>query len=158
MAHIHEKIDFTASVYIVNGDAVFLHLHQKVQKWLPAGGHIELDEDPNQAVCREAREETGLDIELVGNRPNLNEAGEHTELLAPRFMNRHLFQPNDTHEHVDLVYFGRAKNRDVRSEGGAEYRWFTKDDLEDPSYNLLPAIRFYAKGALDAAEAVPKGA
>jgi len=102
MSHIHEKIDFTASVYIVNGDSVFLHLHQKTGRWLPVGGHIELDEDPNQAALREAKEESGLDIELVGEPADTGNARAEKELLPPRFMNRHFFSANGTHEHVDL--------------------------------------------------------
>ncbi len=57
MAHIHEKIDFTASVYIVFKNKVLLHKHKKLGIWLQPGGHIELDEDPNEAALREAKEE-----------------------------------------------------------------------------------------------------
>ena len=60
MPHVHEKIDFTASVFIVNGDAVLLGKHEKFHRWLQPGGHIELDEDPNEAALREVKEETGL--------------------------------------------------------------------------------------------------
>ena len=49
MAHIHEKIDFTTSVFIVRDGKVLLHKHKKLGIWLQPGGHIELDEDPNQA-------------------------------------------------------------------------------------------------------------
>ena len=49
MAHIHEKIDFTTSVFIVRNGKVLLHKHKKLGIWLQPGGHIELDEDPNQA-------------------------------------------------------------------------------------------------------------
>lgn len=42
MAHLHEKIDFTTSVYIVRDDQVLLHKHKKLGIWLPPGGHIEL--------------------------------------------------------------------------------------------------------------------
>lgn len=151
MAHIHEKIDFTSSVYIVNEDAVFLHFHKKTGRWLPVGGHIELDEDPPTAALREAKEESGLDVELVGALSRSGEDGGHKELLPPRFMNRHLFLPGGIHEHVDNVYFGRASNRAVKPAKGeeeTEYRWFTKHDLENPDNDLLPAIRFYAQSAL----------
>ncbi len=60
MAHLHEKIDFTASVYIVREGKVLLHKHKKLGIWLPPGGHIEPEEDPNQAALREAKEESGL--------------------------------------------------------------------------------------------------
>lgn len=71
MPHIHEKIDFTVSLFIVQDGKVLVIHHKKLGQWLPIGGHIELDEDPEQAAYREAREESGLEIELIGesNRP-----------------------------------------------------------------------------------------
>ncbi len=42
MAHIHERIDFTASVYVVYENKVLLHKHKKLGVWLPPGGHVEL--------------------------------------------------------------------------------------------------------------------
>src|SRR5687767_9813032 len=56
MAHIHEKIDFTVAVFIVQDARVLLVHHRKLNKWLPIGGHIELEEDPEQAALREAQE------------------------------------------------------------------------------------------------------
>lgn len=69
MAHIHEKIDFTVAIFIVQNAKVLLILHRKLNKWLPVGGHIELDEDPEVAALREAKEESGFEVELVGERP-----------------------------------------------------------------------------------------
>ena len=69
MAHIHEKIDFTADVFVVHKDKVLIRTHDKYDLWLAVGGHIELDEDPNQSAIREVKEEVGLDVELVGNLP-----------------------------------------------------------------------------------------
>ncbi len=145
MAHIHERIDFTASVYIVNKGAVLLHLH-KTGWWLPVGGHIELDEDPNEAVLREAREESGLTVELVGDHSYFGKDGKERDLLPPRFMNRHYFKTGQPHEHIDLAYFGRSAGRNIQPEEGREYRWFTKEDLERA--NLLPRVKFYALTAL----------
>ena len=68
MPHLHEKIDFTVEVFIVHKNRVLLRLHDKYRIWLSVGGHIELDEDPNQAAIREVKEEVGLDIELVDSR------------------------------------------------------------------------------------------
>ena len=55
MAHIHEKIDFTVAIFVVYDSKVFLIHHRKLDKWLPLGGHIELDEGPEQTALREAR-------------------------------------------------------------------------------------------------------
>ena len=65
MPHLHEKIDFTVAIFVVQNAQVLVILHRKLGKWLPLGGHIELDEDPEQAALREAREESGLEIELL---------------------------------------------------------------------------------------------
>lgn len=151
MAHIHEKIDFTASAYIVYEDTVLLHMHKKLGTWLQVGGHIELDEDPNEAVLREAREEAGLDIEIVGEKLEAMDTAYGTrELIRPRFLNRHYFDASRTHEHIDFVYFARTKSSDARpEEGGGEIRWFTREELQDPSLDLLPDVRRYALVALD---------
>ena len=43
MAHIHEKIDFTVAIFVVQEGRVLLIHHRKLDRWLPLGGHIELD-------------------------------------------------------------------------------------------------------------------
>jgi len=150
MAHIHEKIDFTASVFIVRDGKVLLHKHKRLGIWLQPGGHIELDEDPVQAVLREAKEETGLEIELVGEQPQQFETIYNTRvLMTPRFMNRHFFDADHTHEHVDLVYFARAKaGEPVAEEDAAPVRWMSKEELTDPALDILPDVQFYALAAL----------
>ncbi len=55
MAHIHEKIDFTVAIFVVHHGKILLIHHRKLDKWLPLGGHIELDEDPEQAALRSSR-------------------------------------------------------------------------------------------------------
>ena len=56
------KRQFTATVYILEKDKVLLIHHRKLQKWLPPGGHMDPNETPAEAACREAFEETGLKI------------------------------------------------------------------------------------------------
>lgn len=152
MPHIHEKIDFTASVFIVNGDAVLLRKHEKFDLWLQPGGHIELDEDPVEAVLREAREETGLEVVLVGEVPTVAEGRTgFRHLLSPRFLNRHDFRILSGHEHVDFVYIGTSKTRELsprEEEKICEMHWFTLADLENPVFELLPTVKFYAETAL----------
>ncbi len=151
MAHIHEKIDFTASVYIVHDHKVLLHRHKKLDIWLQPGGHIELDEDPVQAVLREAKEETGLDIDLVGEEPRQFQTPYGARnLMTPRFLSRHFFDESKMHEHIDFVYFARSRSADaVTEEGGRPVRWFSREELDDPSHELLPDVKFYAQTALD---------
>src|SRR3974377_1559521 len=97
MAHIHERIDFTVAVFVVNAGKVLLIHHRNLNKWLPLGGHIELDEDPEAAALREAREESGLDVELLGERPPTTGDGTRA-LIAPRFLDIHRINP--THDPI----------------------------------------------------------
>lgn len=149
MAHIHEKIDFTAGVFIVYNNRIFLRKHDKYGFWLYPGGHIELDEDPVQAALKEVKEETGLEIDLWdGNQHMKWKDDSGTELIPPVALNRHHI--TDTHEHVNLLYFARARTDSVRPAEGEQqdgWKWCSKDDLE--TMDLRPDILFYAKLALD---------
>jgi len=150
MAHVHEKIDFTASAYVVFGDKVLLHLHKKAGVWLPPGGHIELNEGPVEAALREIKEETGLDVELVGNKKSSFQGHEmRNELLPPKFLNRHWYDATKTHEHIDFTYFARATSADIMPEDGVQMRWFSKEDIEKGVVPLNDDIRIYALAALD---------
>jgi 8-oxo-dGTP pyrophosphatase MutT (NUDIX family) len=151
MAHLHEKIDFTTSVYIVFDNKVLLHQHKKLGTWLPPGGHIELDEDPVQAAIREAKEESGLDVDLIGNPQPRMAIKDGSDLLPPKFLNRHLYSGTDQigHEHVDLVYFARTTSADAKGEEGAPLRWFTREEIERNDVEIKDVIRTYALAALD---------
>jgi ADP-ribose pyrophosphatase YjhB (NUDIX family) len=149
MPHIHDKVDSTVEVFLVYGDKVLLRKHDKYKIWLSVGGHIELDEDPNQAAVREVKEEVGIDIELFG-RVFASREENFKELVALRFMNRHRI--SEAHEHVTLVYFAKSPTDKIKqgsAEISEEARWFTAQDIDDPGYGLKDNIRRYAKRALE---------
>src|SRR5438093_12674431 len=127
MAHIHEKIDFTVAIFVVHDGKVLLIHHRRLDKWLPLGGHIELDEDPEIAALREAKEESGLEVELIGERPPTTEPGTRA-LIAPRFLLLHRI--TDTHEHIGMVPCARTKNVRVTLSAVAhhEVRWFSTSE------------------------------
>jgi 8-oxo-dGTP pyrophosphatase MutT (NUDIX family) len=149
MAHIHEKIDFTSEVFIVYRNKVLLRMHDKYRKWLSVGGHIELDEDPNEAAIREVKEEVGIDVSLwSGNQKFFIDKPDVKEIVPPVFLNRH--RVSDTHEHVTFIYFALSDSDNLTlsdDEISAECRWFTKSELE--TIELAPNIRCYASLALD---------
>ncbi len=149
MPHIHEKIDFTGEVFIVHEGKVLLRKHDKYNIWLGVGGHIELDEDPTQAVVRECKEETGLDVVIVGQPLKFKNTKDH-DLVPPLFLNRHRI--NENHEHVTLVYAAISKTGEFRESAEQErsqgIKWVTESELEDPSYALMDNIVHYAQTAL----------
>ncbi len=154
MPHIHEKIDYTADALIVHGDRVLLRMHEKYHMWLSVGGHIELDEDPMEALVREAKEEVGLDIEIAVSPDTIIRDFYPNDrtfkwLIPPRFLNRHRI--SDTHDHISLYYFATSRTTEIKPAFGepiTECRWFSVEDLDDQSLKLWPHMQFYAKQAI----------
>jgi len=149
MPHLHEKIDFTVSIFIVQGQKVLFIHHKQLNRWLPIGGHIELDENPEEAALREAREESGLEVELAGERPPLEKEKGFIPLLKPHYLDIHLIK--EPHWHIGMVYFARVISGEVKlnEEEHKGIRWMSAKDLEDPQWALSEPLRFYARQALE---------
>lgn len=152
MPYIHDKIDFTVEVFIVYNNKVLLRKHDKYKLWMSVGGHIELNEDPNEAAIREVKEEVGLEIELYRNPklPKINSSG-CKDIIRPVFMNRHKI--NNKHEHVTFVFFAKSTNDKIKlseKEKTDECKWFSFEELENPLYDIKDHIKIYAKSALNA--------
>jgi len=147
MPHLHEKIDFTVAVFIVQEDKVLLVHHRKLNKWLPIGGHIELDEDPEQAALREAKEESGFEVQLIGERPPTTEIGTRA-LIAPRFLDIHRI--SDTHEHIGMIYWARPKSGriELAPEEHHEICWRTAEELDFLEPAMSNAVKWYCRKAL----------
>jgi len=148
IAHIHEKIDFTVAIFVVHQSKVLLIHHRKLDKWLPLGGHIELDEDPEQAALREAREESGFDVELLGERPPTTGAGTRA-LIAPRFLDIHRI--SETHEHIGMIYWARPKNGTLTLSANEhhEIRWCSIPELDHLKPAMSDAVKWYCRKAIE---------
>jgi 8-oxo-dGTP pyrophosphatase MutT (NUDIX family) len=148
MAHIHEKIDFTVAIFIVHDDKILVIHHRNLKKWLPLGGHIELDEDPEAAALREAKEESGLDVELLGQRPPTTGPGTRA-LIAPRFLDIHRI--SDTHEHIGMIYWARPKSGTVTLAPAEHHdiRWCSAQDLNHLQPQMSDAVKWYCLKALE---------
>jgi 8-oxo-dGTP pyrophosphatase MutT (NUDIX family) len=149
MPHIHKDIDFTISVFVVRDGRVLLHTHRKYGMLLPPGGHIELDEDPNQAALREVKEECGLEVALIAPRsaPQFDEKG-FVHLIAPFYFNIHEAAPG--HRHADFTYFATSPAGDIVPEYETDgWRWLAREEIEAaPAEVMWPSVRFYALAAI----------
>lgn len=155
MAHLHYALDLCIEVFIVNNGAVLLRLHDKYNMWAGPGGHIDPNEDFNEAALREAREETGLEVELIDpkNYETVN-TEKNWHLVPPMFVNRHHI--NEHHDHSALLFAATSTSREINPGEGedpnCEFVWVTADELErihreDP--RLRPEYYYYAKKALE---------
>ena len=150
---------FTSTGFVVNDDTVLLHWHAKIKAWLPPGGHVELNEDPVQAVLREILEEAGLSTEIVGSTPDLGL--EYPRQIAPPFtiMIEDIHNPADGfHQHIDMIYFCRPSGPIGPLNEG--WRWVKRRDLADgialegPGESVPPPkdVRLLAERAFRAAQ------
>ena len=148
MAHIHEKIDFTVAIFVVHKGKVLVIHHRNLNKWLPLGGHIELDEDPETAALREAKEESGLEVELLGERPPTTEPGTRA-LIAPRFLDIHRI--SDTHEHIGMIYWARPKNGKLTLAATEHHdiRWCSAAELDSLQPPMADAVKWYCRKAIE---------
>lgn len=104
---------FTASALIVEQKKVLLVYHKKLGVWLYPGGHVEFNETPDEAVVREVREETGLDVEILGGVDDtLADAASDVSVLHLPYVI--LCELVGDHYHNDLVYICRIMNFDGR--------------------------------------------
>ena len=130
------KKHFTASAIIISEGKVLLVHHRKLGVWLYPGGHVENYETPNQAVIREVREETGLDVEIIGKRDeSLADHENNVSVLhIPYAILCELIE--EDHYHNDMIYLCRIVNENnkqitfdpTESKG---INFFGIDDLEN---------------------------
>jgi 8-oxo-dGTP pyrophosphatase MutT (NUDIX family) len=151
VGHIHEKIDFVITVFIVHRSKVLFVNHPRYNKWVPIGGHVELDEDPEQTLFREVAEETGLTVEILSDKPTEKVEMDNKFLLRPNYMG--VYGANPPHRHISLTYFAYSKSsKAVMSDEHTEMKWLSLSELNSSKYNLTPSLRFYATKAIEVAQ------
>jgi 8-oxo-dGTP pyrophosphatase MutT (NUDIX family) len=115
---------FTGSAVVVTPDGLrvcLLH-HAKLNRWLQPGGHADAVDggDMAQTALREAREETGLEIELVSHTP----LDVDVHVIPAR-------KDEPEHRHLDVRYLVIAKNPDALAHDPNEAhgaQWLTWEE------------------------------
>ncbi len=108
---------FTASALIENQGRFLILYHEKLKLWLYPGGHVEADEEPQDAALREIQEETGIEVSLLScgvaeDMPLDLNGDTAAELAAPLITLCEKIPDKDGshHWHIDLVYLCQANN------------------------------------------------
>ena len=146
MTHQQTGRHFTVAVFVVWDGKVLLHLHRKLGMWLPPGGHIEPDELPDDAAAREVLEETGIEVELVGERRE--DIRDPVQLVRPAGVQLEDIGPG--HQHIDLIYFARPTNQTIiRNEFARDkVDWYAPVDWDGMEVNA--EVRGWCERALTA--------
>lgn len=130
---------FCVTTYVkdpATGKYLFLK-HKKLGKWLPPGGHVDANEIPDHAAVRECKEETGIDVELVGERGPIE-----TGLVRPFGIQQNVIKAG-AHEHMDLIYLATpAGATDIRANLSETdgVLWLTAEEILSGKYETFPDV------------------
>lgn len=134
---------FTASAFVTDSqNRVLLLWHKRMQRWMPPGGHVDDNETPEETARRECKEETGLDVEIIGDvQPDLFEGDEEEGhmLKKPAAMLLENIPASEqrgepAHQHMDFLFRARLMDEKqelmIAKEEADQLRWFTKEEIE----------------------------
>jgi len=142
--------EFVATGYVVKDNKVLLIHHPKIGIWLPAGGHIEEDELPDEACIREIKEETGLDVAIVTDTHEFGENDRVRVLATPHIIQ---LEDHDDHQHIDIKYVCKVIGGEFKLEEKIKKaKWFSEQDLDEIDKDLTNNIRYFSKRALKIAK------
>lgn len=133
---------FATAAFIIDDDSRLLLLwHKKLQHWLPPGGHVDPDELPEEAAVRETKEETGFDVEIIGDPCEDFYAtwSDGSRMLKKPFamqlenIPEHKASGAAAHQHIDFLFEATLTDKDQTSTHNADesddMRWFGENDL-----------------------------
>lgn len=103
--------------------------HKKANLWLPAGGHVEVNEHPTETVRREVQEELGIEADFLLEDPLFLTVTETTGPFA---------------RHTDVSFWYVLKTDSVDSlrydvEEFHQIRWFALEDI--PFHRADPHLK-----------------
>lgn len=162
MPHIHTnpgEHDSTASAFIVRLDtpepSILLHVHKKIGKLLQFGGHVELNENPWQAILHELKEETGYNpeqLKILQPKNMLDKLGDAILHPHPVCLNTHDFNGSPDHKHTDASFAFVANASPIGKPDSGEstdFRLVTLAELNNLTDDeIVPNVRTIASYVL----------
>jgi len=124
---------------------------------MPPGGHVDPDETPEETAKRECKEETGLDVEIIGDpqadlfAQNPSEGGMLKKPIAMLLENipESKARGEPAHQHMDFLFLARPLDESqtliLQQEEGSDMRWFTAEEVAalDPSKEIFANVQAY---------------
>ena len=114
----------------VEGGIILIKRKNPPPGWAIPGGFVDYGESLEDAACREAKEETGLDIKLIRQFHTYSNPGRD-----PR------------HHTVSTIFIAAASGRPVAGDDAKEAGIFTKDSLpKDIAFDHRQILEDYFSG------------
>ncbi|MGL5041933.1 MAG: NUDIX domain-containing protein [Culicoidibacterales bacterium] len=133
------------TIYVKKSDDRFLMMHhKKLNKWLPPGGKVDNNETPDEAAVRECLEETGVKINLIGEKADVENG-----LITPLGSQCNIIKKN-VRDHVDLIYYGEPIDSTellLSDREATDIGWFTKAEIEN--LDTYDSIKYWVNKILE---------
>ena len=138
---------WVTTVFLVREDKkVLLTWNNRMDTWIPIGGHIDPGETPEQAIFREVQEEApGYEFKLVPESHYENNGD--VKILKPyRFQIEKVPHHNI---HMNFVFFGKCTEYTDAKENdeGDKLKWFSKDEIEKEE--MIESVKSLALEAIN---------
>ncbi|MFC1624786.1 NUDIX domain-containing protein [Patescibacteria group bacterium] len=131
-----KQVHFVVNLLIVKDSKVLLE-REPGKHWKFPGGHIEPGETPIDTLHREAKEELGIEIELLDSNllfdggPKVHSIPNPVQSFREEVKkDSHL---NDSHVNMGMVYMVTTTDNPKPMEG-QEIKWFSLDELEEGDF------------------------
>ena len=133
-----------ASGYLVHKGKVLLVHNKSNNKWVPPGGHLENDETPDQAVIREMKEETSLDVEVIPAYKSAF-AGDDNSTPIPMPFNVDVVREDFDSPRIGFYFYVKALGDPekilIQDTEAFSFGWFTESEIENlKTYDQVKAI------------------
>lgn len=143
--------DFVAGSFIVRDEEVLFLNHKKLDMWLMPGGHVEPGETPDEAAARETKEETGFEVEIIGEERQFE--ADFLAVDIPTPFNINLHEVEKGHWHCDFQYLVKIIGKvDEYEYDDEDIEWLTKKDIESKKYDIPKNVRKSALKAISLIE------
>ncbi|MBI2659918.1 NUDIX domain-containing protein [Candidatus Woesearchaeota archaeon] len=123
------KTDIVVAGLIFNKDKVLLVKHKKLGLWLPVGGHIDKNETPDEALLREIKEETNLEVRILSKNKMSLDGNVKKNLAVPFHANVHSV---GDHDHCCFFYLCKSLNSKKLKINNEldDFKWISKKELK----------------------------